>query len=89
VVVASAPLLRAGLERAALVAGLQLASEQAAGAIGLHTPDTAPTNASVDLTVGANHVTIAFTALPEPATWAAVWALLAELFDAVAEPPRS
>jgi hypothetical protein len=85
VVVASAPLLRVGLERAVLAAGLQLVTEQAAPAIGLHTPDTAPTDASMDLTVGSNHITIALTAIPEPATWTAVWALLAELLDAAAE----
>jgi hypothetical protein len=89
VVVASAPLLRAGLERAVLAAGLQPTSDTAVAAIGLHTPDTAPTGIGMDLSVGANQVTIALTAIPEPEIWRAVWALLAELFDTVAEPPRS
>jgi hypothetical protein len=86
-VVASVPLLRVGLERAVLAAGLQLTSEKAVAAIGLHSPDMAPTGIGMDLSVGANQVTIALTAIPEPETWSAVWALLPELFDAVAEAP--
>jgi hypothetical protein len=35
----------------------------------------------MDLSVGANQVTIALTAIPEPETWRAAWALLAELLD--------
>jgi len=82
-VVASAPLLRVGLERAVLAAGLQLTSEKAVAAIELHTPDTAPIGTGMDLSVGANQVTIALTAIPEPETWRAAWALLAELLDTV------
>ena len=55
--------------------------------IGLHSSDIAPTHAAVDLSVGANLVTIALTAVPGPETWAAVWGLLAELFDTAAESP--
>jgi hypothetical protein len=87
-IVASAPLLRAGLERAALAAGLQPThSEAPAAVIGLHSSDTAPTHATVDLSVGANLVTITLTAAPRPETWSAVWGLLAELFDIAAESP--
>jgi hypothetical protein len=86
-VVASAPLLRVGLERAVLAAGLELASEEAVAAIGLHTADTAPTGTGMDLSVGANQVTITLTAIPEPETWSAAWALLTELFDAVSPSP--
>jgi hypothetical protein len=86
-VVANAPLLRVGLERAALTAGLLLTSDQAAAAIGLHPADTAPTDASTDLSVGANQVTIALTAIPNRETWMAVWVLLGELFDVAAEAP--
>ncbi len=86
-VVASAPLLRAGLERATLAAGLQLTHSGAPAAIGLHSADTPPTCATVDLSVGANLVTIALTALPAQETWKAVWGLLSELFDAAAQPP--
>jgi hypothetical protein len=41
----------------------------------------------VDLSVGANLVTIALTAVPDRETWTAVWELLGELFDAAARPP--
>jgi hypothetical protein len=84
-VVATAPLLRAGLERAALAAGLRLTNSEASAAIGLHTPDTAPTDANINLSVGANQVTIALTAIPEREIWRVVWTLLAELFDAVGD----
>jgi hypothetical protein len=84
-VVASAPLLRAGLERAVLTAGLQLSSDQAAAGIGLHPADTVPTDAGMDLSVGANHVTITLTAIPTRETWMAVWVLLGELFDVPGE----
>jgi hypothetical protein len=86
-VVADAPLLQVGLERAALTAGLQLASDQAAAAIGLHPTDTAPTDVSMDLSVGANQVTITLTAIPTRETWMAAWVLLGELFDVAAEAP--
>jgi hypothetical protein len=82
-VVASAPMLRVGLERAVLAAGLQLTSDKAVAVIGLYTADTAPTKTGMDLSVGANQVTIALTAIPEPGTWSAVRALLAELLDSV------
>jgi hypothetical protein len=86
-VVASAPLLRVGLERAVRVAGLQPTSDKTGAAIGLHTADTAPTETGMDLSVAANQVTIALTAIPEPPTWSAVWALIAELFDRVTPSP--
>jgi hypothetical protein len=86
-VVANVPLLRVGLERAVLTAGLQLTSDQTAAAIGLHPADTAPTDASMDLSVGANHVTITVTAIPRRETWMAVWVLLSELFDVPGEAP--
>jgi hypothetical protein len=86
-VVASAPLLRVGLERAVLAAGLQLTSEQAVAAIGLHTPDTTPTETGMDLSVGANQVTFALTTIPEPQTWSAAWVLLAELLDPISPSP--
>jgi hypothetical protein len=86
-VVASAPLLRVGLERAVRVASLQPTSDKTGAAIGLHTADTAPTQTGLDLSVGANRVTIALTAIPEPPTWSAVWALVAELFDRVTPSP--
>ena len=84
-VVASAPLLRAGLERAVLAAGLQPTHSGAPAAIGLHSADSPPTHATVDLSVGANRVTIALRAPPERLVWTAVWELLAELFDTVAK----
>jgi hypothetical protein len=88
VVVASAPLLRAGLERAVLAAGLQLTSDHAVAAIGLHPLDTSPTSTRLDLSVGANQVTIALSAIPQRELWSAVWTLLFELFDAVTETPN-
>jgi hypothetical protein len=84
-VVASAPLLRAGLERAVLTTGLQLTSDQAAAAIGLHPADTVPTDASMDLSVGANQVTITLTAIPTREIWMVVRVLLGELFDVAGE----
>jgi hypothetical protein len=86
-VVASAPLLRAGLERAVLTAGLQLTSDQAAAAIGLHPADTVRSDASVDLSVGANQVTIALSSVPTREIWMAVWVVLGELFDVAGETP--
>jgi hypothetical protein len=86
-VVASAPLLRVGLERAALAAGLQLSNLQAPAAIGLHSADTPPTRATVDLSVGANLATITLTAVPDRETWTAVRELLGQLFDAAHAPP--
>lgn len=83
-ILASAPLLRAGLERAALAAGLQL-TEEAQPTIGLHSSDTGPTRATLDLSVGANLVTIVLTAVPDRQTWTAVWRLLAELVDTAAQ----
>ena len=88
-VVASAPLLRVGLERAVLAAGLQPTSDKTGAAIGLHSADTAPTETGMDLSVGANQVTIALTTIPEPPTWSAAWALLPELFDVVPSPDRA
>jgi hypothetical protein len=84
-VVANAPLLRVGLERAVLTAGLQLTSDQTAAAIGLHPADTAPTDASMDLSVDANQVAITLTVIPRRETWMAVWVLLGELLDVAAE----
>jgi hypothetical protein len=52
-VVASAPLLHVELERAVLAAGLQPTSNKTGAAIGLHSADTAPTGAGMDLSVGA------------------------------------
>jgi hypothetical protein len=86
-VVASAPMLRVGLERAALAAGLHLTNPEAPTAIGLHSADTPPTRAIVDLSVGANVVTIALRAVPDRDTWMAVWKVLGELFDEVAKSP--
>jgi hypothetical protein len=86
-IVASAPLLRVGLERAVLAAGLQLTSDKAVATIGLHTADTDPTETGMDLSVGANQVSIVVTAIPEPGTWSAVRALLAELLDSVSSSP--
>jgi hypothetical protein len=85
-IVASAPLLRVGLERAILAAGLQPTSDKADAAIGLYSADTAPPGTSMDLCVGANHVAITLTSIPELQTWSAAWALLPELFDAVVPP---
>jgi hypothetical protein len=86
-VVASAPLLHVGLERAVLATGLQLTSDKTGAAIGLHTVDTASTETGMNLSVGANQVTITLTAIAKPQTWSAAWALLPELFDAVIPSP--
>jgi hypothetical protein len=86
-VVGSAPLLQVGLEHAVLAAGLLPTSDKTDAAIGLYTADTAPTGTGMDLCVGANQVTITLTAIPKPQTWNAAWALLPELFDAVAPSP--
>ncbi len=80
-VVAAAPLLRAGLERAALAAGLRVADTAEAAAIGLRSPNTGPTHAVVDVCADADHVTITLAAVPDPETWARILALLYELLD--------
>lgn len=80
-VVAAAPLLRAGLERAALAAGLRVADTAAAATIGLRSPNTGPTHAVVDVCADADHVTITLAAAPDPETWARILALLHELLD--------
>jgi hypothetical protein len=53
--------------------------------IGLHTPDTALTDATIDVSAGANQVTIALTHPARTRDRRTVWALLAEL-GAVALP---
>jgi hypothetical protein len=80
-VVAAAPLLRAGLERAALAAGLRVADTAEAVTIGLRSPNTGSIHAVVDVCADADHVTITLAAVPDPETWARILALLHELLD--------
>jgi hypothetical protein len=82
---AGAPLLRVGLEQAALAAGLQLTGPDASVVIGLRSPDTGPTGATVDVSVEANLVRITLTAVPDRRTWMSLWALLGQLFDSAKE----
>jgi hypothetical protein len=84
---AGAPLLRVGLEQAALAAGLQLTSSDASAVIGLRSPDAPPTGATVDVSVEANFVRITLTAVPDRRTWMSIWSLLGQLFDAANESP--
>jgi hypothetical protein len=85
-VTAAALLIRVGLEQAALAAGLQLSGTEGSAAIGLRTPDTGPTDATLDVRVEANLVRISLTALPDQRTWTALLALLGQLLDTVADP---
>jgi hypothetical protein len=80
-VVAAAPLLRAGLKRAALAAGLRVTDTAEAATIGLRSPNTGPTHLVVDVCVDADHVTITLAAVPDPEAWARTLALLRELLD--------
>jgi hypothetical protein len=80
-VVAAAPLLQAGLERAARAAGLRIAGREETATIGLRSPNTGPTHAVVDICADATHVTITLAAVPDPETWSRLLALLHELLD--------
>jgi len=80
-VVAAAPLLQAGLERAARAAGLRIAGRKETAAIGLRSPDSGPTPAAVDICADAAQVTITLAAVPDPETWSRLLALLHELLD--------
>jgi hypothetical protein len=80
-VVAAAPLLQAGLTRAARVAGLRVVDHEQAATIGLRCPNTRPTRTLVDVCADADHVTITLAAAPDPQTWSRILALLHELLD--------
>jgi hypothetical protein len=80
-VVAGAPLLQAGLERAALAVGLRVADGEEMATIALRSPNAGPTNAAVDVCADADHVTITLTAVPDSETWSRLLALLQELLD--------
>jgi hypothetical protein len=79
-VVASAPLLQAGLERAARAAGLRVGVEEQA-TIGIRSPNAGPTHAAVDVCADATQVTITLAAVPDPETWSRLLALLHQLVD--------
>jgi hypothetical protein len=80
-VVAAAPLLQAGLERAARAAGLRVAAGGETATIGLRSPNAGPAHAAVDVCADATHVTITLAAVPDPETWSRLLALLHELLD--------
>jgi hypothetical protein len=80
-VVAAAPLLQAGLERAARAAGLRIAAGEETATIGLRSPNAGPTHAAVDICADAADVTITLAAVPDPDTWSRLLVLLHELLD--------
>jgi hypothetical protein len=80
-VVAAAPLLRAGLERAARAAGLRVAAGEEPATIGLRSSNAEPAHAEVDVCADARQVTITLAAVPDPKTWSSLLALLHELLD--------
>jgi hypothetical protein len=80
-VVAAAPLLQAGLERAARAAGMRVAARGEPATIGLRSPDAGPAHAAVDVCADATHVTVTLAAVPDPETWRRLLALLHELLD--------
>jgi hypothetical protein len=77
-VVADSSLLRAGLERAARMAGLTPVAATEPALIGLHC-DGDTTDAPVDVRAGLDRVTVTIVGDPEPETWAALRALTHEL----------
>ena len=78
-VVASSALLRAGLERAARIAGLTLVAPTESATITLHCDDDLDTDAPVDVRAGLDRVTVTMNYGPGPETWAALQALIREL----------
>jgi hypothetical protein len=80
-VVASAPLLQAGLERAARAAGLRVAGGEEMATIGIRSPNAGPTHTAVDVCADATQVTITLAAVPDPETWSRLLALLHQLVD--------
>jgi hypothetical protein len=80
-VVAAAPQLQAGLERAALGAGLRVADGDETATIGLRSPNVRPAHATLDVCADADRVTITLAAVPDPETWSKLLALLKELLD--------
>ena len=92
-VVASTSLLRAGLERAARIAGLALVAPTEAAAIALHCDDDAgatrnddaAADSPVDVRAGLDRVTVTMAYAPGPETWAALRALIHELLNETGE----
>jgi hypothetical protein len=78
-VVASTALLRAGLERAARIAGLTPVDSGQPAVIALRCEDAAGFDAPVDVHAGLDGVTVRMARDPDPELWAALQVLAGEL----------
>ena len=80
-VAAPNPLLEAALEHAVTAAGLRVSPRGRAAMVLLRTPDQPASGAPLDISVDAEHVTIAVAETPSPDAWAATLILLRNLLD--------
>jgi hypothetical protein len=71
-IAASTPLLRAGLERAARLAGLTPVTAEEHALIALHCDDDSETDAPVDVRAGPDRVIVTISRDLGPETWAAL-----------------
>lgn len=74
-IVARAPLLRTGLASLAAQVGAET-TDAAGAALTLRGPDTAATDADVELVVDGTTVVVTVRRVPDPATWATAFRLL-------------
>jgi hypothetical protein len=86
-VVASTALLRAGLERAARIAGLTPVASGQPAVIALRCEDAPDIDAPVDVRAGLDGVTVRMARDPDPELWAALRVLAGELLGAGDERP--
>lgn len=84
-VVAGTALLRAGLERAARIAGLTPVDPSVRAVIVLRCEDDAENDAPIDVRAGLDGVTVTIARDPDPEIWAALRALASELLGGAYE----
>jgi hypothetical protein len=85
-VIASTALLRAGLDRAARLAGLTPVASGQPAVIALRCEDVPSIDAPVDVRAGLDGVTVRIARDPGPALWAALRLLAGELLGAAGDP---
>jgi hypothetical protein len=84
-VLAGTALLRAGLERAARIAGLTPVGPSERAVIVLRCEDDAENDAPIDIRAGLDGVTVTIARDPDPETWTALRALAGELLGGAGE----
>jgi hypothetical protein len=85
-IVASTALLRAGLERAARIAGLTPVASGQPAPIALRDEDQPGRDAPVDVRAGLDGVTVRIARDPDPELWAALRVLAHELLGHAGDP---